>query len=93
MTDGKIGKRMKLLVLGLNYTPEPVGIAPFTTGLAEGMAARGHTVTVVAGQPYYPQWRPYPDQPAHAEPRPSLASFHPVFHPQPRDDIFSGQLA
>ena len=60
---------MKLLVLGLNYAPEPVGIAPFTTGLAEGMAARGHEVTVVAGQPYYPQWRPYPGQPAHAEAR------------------------
>ena len=29
---------MKLLVLGLNYAPEPVGIGPFTAGLAEGMA-------------------------------------------------------
>jgi colanic acid biosynthesis glycosyl transferase WcaI len=67
--DGTIGNRMKLLVLGLNYAPEPVGIGPFTTGLAEGMAARGHAVTVVAGQPYYPQWRAYPGQPAHAEPR------------------------
>jgi len=56
---------MKLLILGLNYAPEPVGIGPFSAGLAEGMAARGHSVTVVAGQPYYPQWRPYPDQPAH----------------------------
>lgn len=60
---------MKLLILGLNYAPEPVGIGPFTAGLAEGMAARGHEVTVVAGQPYYPQWRPYPGQPAHAEAR------------------------
>ena len=42
---------MKLLILGLNYAPEPVGIGPFTAGLAEGMAARGHAVTVVAGQP------------------------------------------
>src|SRR5687768_14510149 len=61
---------MKLLILGLNYAPEPVGIGPFTAGLAEGMAARGHEVSVVAGQPYYPQWRAYPEQPAHAEPRP-----------------------
>jgi len=67
--DGKNTKQMKLLILGLNYAPEPVGIAPFTTGLAEGMAARGHQVEVIAGQPYYPQWRPYPEQPAHAEPR------------------------
>lgn len=66
-TDGTIGNRMKLLILGLNYAPEPVGIGPFTAGLAEGMAARGHDVTVIAGQPYYPQWKPYPGQPAHAE--------------------------
>lgn len=67
--DGTLGNKMRLLVLGLNYAPEPVGIGPFTAGLAEGMAARGHQVTVVAGQPYYPQWRPYPEQAAHAEAR------------------------
>jgi len=60
---------MKLLILGLNYAPEPVGIGPFTAGLAEGMAARGHEVAVVAGQPYYPQWRPHPGHPAHSEAR------------------------
>ena len=60
---------MKLLILGLNYAPEPVGIGPFTAGLAEGMVARGHEVAVVAGQPYYPQWRPHPGHPAHSEAR------------------------
>src|SRR5688572_22847600 len=60
---------MYLLILGLNYAPEPVGIGPFTAGLAEGMAARGHEVAIVAGQPYYPQWRPYPEQPAHFDAR------------------------
>jgi len=54
---------MKLLVVGLNYAPEPVGIGPYTTGLAESFAARGHEVTVVAGKPYYPQWRPYEGEP------------------------------
>ncbi|WP_298190302.1 WcaI family glycosyltransferase [Novosphingobium sp.] len=54
---------MKLLILGLNYAPEPVGIGPYTTGLAEEMASRGHQVEVVAGKPYYPQWRPYAGQP------------------------------
>ena len=53
---------MKILVIGLNYAPEPVGIGPYTAGLATGLAGRGHTVTVVAGKPYYPQWRPYPGQ-------------------------------
>ena len=54
---------MRLLIVGLNYAPEPVGIGPYTTGLAEDMAARGHEVTVIAGKPYYPQWKPYEGQP------------------------------
>lgn len=54
---------MKLLILGLNYAPEPVGIGPYTAQLAEEMARRGHDVQVVAGKPYYPQWRPYEGQP------------------------------
>lgn len=55
--------RLKLLFLGLNYAPEPVGIGPYSTGLAEEMAARGHQVSVVAGKPYYPQWRAYEGHP------------------------------
>lgn len=49
-----------LLIVGLNYAPEPVGIGPYTTGLAEALAARGHRVTAVVGKPYYPQWRKDP---------------------------------
>jgi len=48
---------MKLLILGLNYAPEGVGIAVYTTGMAEALAAEGHEVRVVAGRPYYPAWR------------------------------------
>ena len=51
---------MRVLIVGLNYAPEPIGIGPYTTGLAEWLAARGHAVEVVAGRPYYPQWRAYP---------------------------------
>jgi colanic acid biosynthesis glycosyl transferase WcaI len=51
---------MHILILGLNYAPEPVGIGPYTAGLAEGLAARGHRVEVLAGVPYYPQWQLYP---------------------------------
>ena len=50
---------MKVLIVGLNYAPEPIGIGPYTTGLAEYLAQRGHRVEVVAGRPYYPQWRAY----------------------------------
>ncbi len=52
---------LKILVLGLNYAPELVGIAIYTTGMAEELARRGHEVRVVAGKPYYPAWK-VPDQ-------------------------------
>lgn len=51
---GAIGR---VLIVGLNYVPEPTGIAPYTTGLAEGLVRDGVPVRVVAGFPHYPQWR------------------------------------
>ena len=48
---------MRILVVGINYAPEMTGIAPYTTGLAEGLSARGHAVTVYTGLPHYPEWR------------------------------------
>lgn len=48
---------MKVLILGLNYAPEPIGIAVYTTGTAEFLVSQGHEVQVIAGQPYYPDWR------------------------------------
>ncbi len=43
-------------IVGINYAPEPTGIAPYTSGLAVGLARRGHRVYVFTGQPHYPQW-------------------------------------
>jgi hypothetical protein len=51
---------LAIAILGLNYAPEEIGIARYTTGMAEALAARGLTVEVVAGAPYYPQWQVYP---------------------------------
>jgi colanic acid biosynthesis glycosyl transferase WcaI len=48
---------MRILIVGLNYAPEKVGIAVYTTGMAEALVARGHEVRVIAGQPYYPAWK------------------------------------
>lgn len=50
---------MKILIISLNYAPEPTGIAPYSTGLAEGLAAREHKVRVITGIPHYPEWRNY----------------------------------
>lgn len=48
---------LKITILGLNYAPEPSGNAPYTTSLAEGLAAKGHQVRVLTGYPHYPGWR------------------------------------
>lgn len=48
---------MRVLILGINYDPEPVGIGPYTAGVAEALAAAGHDVEMVTAKPYYPQWR------------------------------------
>ena len=43
-------------VVGMNYAPEPTGIAPYTAGLAEMLVDAGARVTVVTGVPHYPTW-------------------------------------
>jgi colanic acid biosynthesis glycosyl transferase WcaI len=47
----------RILIFGVNYWPEQLGIAPYTTGLAEHLAATGNEVTVVTGFPHYPEWK------------------------------------
>ncbi|HEY9849401.1 MAG TPA: glycosyltransferase family 4 protein [Leptolyngbyaceae cyanobacterium] len=51
---------MRILIYSYNYHPEPIGIAPLMTELAEGLAKRGHKVRVVTGMPNYPERRIYP---------------------------------
>lgn len=46
--------------IGLNYFPEPFGIAPYATGLCRALAERGHRVNVITGMPHYPEWRIQP---------------------------------
>jgi len=46
---------MHILIYSYNYHPEPIGIAPLMTELAEGLVKRGHEVRVVTGMPNYPQ--------------------------------------
>ena len=46
---------MRILIYSYNYHPEPIGIAPLMTELAEGLVKRGHSVRVVTGMPNYPQ--------------------------------------
>jgi colanic acid biosynthesis glycosyl transferase WcaI len=50
-------RAVRVAILGINYAPEPTGIAPYTTGLAAGLAERGHEVQVLTGYPHYPRWK------------------------------------
>ncbi|BEP12759.1 glycosyltransferase family 4 protein [Acidothermaceae bacterium B102] len=51
------GRRLRVLIVGINYAPEHTGIAPYTTAFAEFLASHGHDVDVWAGVPSYPSWR------------------------------------
>lgn len=53
--------KLKLLVIGINYTPDLIGIAKYTTELCEELTRRGHEVEAVTAPPYYPDWR-IPDE-------------------------------
>lgn len=46
-----------VLFVGINYAPEPTGISPYTTGMAEGLAREGWDVRVLTSYPHYPWWR------------------------------------
>jgi len=48
---------MRILIYGLNYAPEPVGIAKYSGELGSWLASRGHQVRVIAAPPYFPQWK------------------------------------
>jgi colanic acid biosynthesis glycosyl transferase WcaI len=44
---------MHALILALNYYPDLLGNAPILVGIAEGLAARGHEVSVVCAFPHH----------------------------------------
>ncbi|MEB3181321.1 MAG: WcaI family glycosyltransferase [Nostocaceae cyanobacterium] len=50
---------MRILIYSYNYHPEPIGIAPLMTELAEGLVRRGHQVRVVTAMPNYPERQIY----------------------------------
>ena len=48
---------MRILVVGINYAPDLIGVAKYNTEFCESMAARGSEVRVVTAPPYYPDWK------------------------------------
>ncbi|MEU5208986.1 glycosyltransferase [Streptomyces sp. NPDC020742] len=45
-----------VLVVSTNYAPEHTGIGPYSTQIAEHLAASGADTHVLAGMPHYPAW-------------------------------------
>lgn len=48
---------MRILICGINFFPEQVGIGKYTGEMAFWLAEHGHEVRVVTAPPYYPRWR------------------------------------
>jgi colanic acid biosynthesis glycosyl transferase WcaI len=48
---------LRILLLGLNYSPELTGIGKYSGEMMEWLAERGHEVRVVTAPPYYPAWK------------------------------------
>lgn len=48
---------MRILIYGINYAPELTGIGKYTGEMASWLVRQGHTVHVVTGMPYYPEWK------------------------------------
>lgn len=48
---------MKVLIYGINFSPELTGIGKYSGEMAEWLARAGHEVRVVTAPPYYPEWK------------------------------------
>ena len=49
--------RVKILIHGMNFSPEPLGIGRYTGELAAYLAEQGEAVEVITSLPHYPGWR------------------------------------
>lgn len=46
----------RILVVGINFTPELTGIGKYTGELVDWLSANGYQCTILTAFPYYPQW-------------------------------------
>lgn len=48
---------MRILLVGINYAPDLIGVAKYNTELCESLVDEGHEVRVITAPPYYPAWK------------------------------------
>lgn len=78
---------LRILLYGINFTPELTGIGKYTGEMAAWLAERGHQVRVITAPPYYPAWRIREDYRGRAfrteRPSPGLVVFRtPLYVPE-----------
>jgi colanic acid biosynthesis glycosyl transferase WcaI len=49
--------KTRILIYGINYSPEPVGIGKYTGELSRWLSANGFEVRVITAPSYFPQWK------------------------------------
>jgi len=52
--------RRRIVIHGMNFSPEPIGVGRYTGGLAAYLASQGEAVDVITGVPHYPGWKVQP---------------------------------
>lgn len=57
-TSGISSVAKNVLIYGINYTPEPIGVGRYTGDIGEYLSRNGVCVTVVTAIPHYPGWAP-----------------------------------
>jgi colanic acid biosynthesis glycosyl transferase WcaI len=48
---------MKIIIYGINYCPDLVGVGKYSGELGEWLRNQGHEITVITAPPYYPDWK------------------------------------
>jgi colanic acid biosynthesis glycosyl transferase WcaI len=48
---------MRIVIWGINYAPEKIGIGPCNVALCEYLAERGSEICMLTAFPYYPAWK------------------------------------
>ena len=48
---------MKILIYGINNSPELTGIGKYTGEMSDWFAANGNEVVAISAPPYYPEWK------------------------------------
>jgi colanic acid biosynthesis glycosyl transferase WcaI len=51
---------MRILIYGINYSPELTGIGKYTGEMSEWMVQQGNDVSIITAMPYYPEWKIHP---------------------------------